>query len=332
MVRKSVTAVFIIFLCLQVSDLLAQQPRGGTTDREDPVRHVIWGDITLEGEKDMKDSPQNIEIILKTISGQTWGRDSVAPGGRYRFNYVPNGEYTLVVMVEDKVIMQEHLLIQEQRASDRRFDIALALEGGDVKPPETGLVYAREKHLQELFDKAQEELSKDPKKAITYLGKIVKADPDDFEAWTELGTAYFQRGKEKEAQRAYENAVKAQPEFLLALINLSKLFISKKQPEEALQAATRAVQVESSSAEANYLLGEAYLMAKKGSKAVGFLNQAIQLDPVGMAEVHLRLAALYDRAGYKNLAAREYQLFLEKKPDHKDREKMKMYITENASP
>ena len=62
-------------------------------------------------------------------------------------------------------------------------------------------------------------------------------------------------------------------------------------------------------------MGEAYLGLKQGSKAVGHLNKAISLDPVGMADVHLRLAQLYSAAGYNDLAVKEYQQYLEKKPD-----------------
>ena len=66
------------------------------------------------------------------------------------------------------------------------------------------------------------------------------------------------------------------------------------------------------SATANYFLGEAYLALKKGSKAVGYLNEALKLDPIGMADAHLRLAALYNLAGYKDRAAAEYEQFLTK--------------------
>jgi hypothetical protein len=48
-----------------------------------------------------------------------------------------------------------------------------------------------------------------------------------------------------------------------------------------------------------------------------------------MAEVHLRLALLYHRAGMKNKAAAEYQEFLKKRPDYVDRKKLEKYIAAN---
>src|SRR5205823_13660675 len=80
------------------------------------------------------------------------------------------------------------------------------------------------------------------------------------------------------------------------------------------------------SADANYFLGEAYLQIKKGSLAVGYLNEALRLDPNGMAEVHLRLALLYNAAGMKDKAVAEYEAFLKKRPDYTDRNKLAQYI------
>jgi hypothetical protein len=41
------------------------------------------------------------------------------------------------------------------------------------------------------------------------------------------------------------------------------------------------------------------------------------------------MGALYNIAGAKNLAANEYKLFLQKRPDHPDRQEMEKYIAEN---
>ena len=91
----------------------------------------------------------------------------------------------------------------------------------------------------------------------------------------------------------------------------------------------KAVDVDAASADANHLLGEAYLQNKKGSLAVGYLNKAIELAPVEKAELHLRLAALYNGAGLKDRAALEYKAFLSKVKDHPDRAKFEQYVKEN---
>ena len=76
-------------------------------------------------------------------------------------------------------------------------------------------------------------------------------------------------------------------------------------------------------------LGEAYLQTKKGSLAVAQLNEAIRLDPIEKAELHLRLATLYNAAGMKSKAANEYNVFLGKRPDYAGKSKLEKYIADN---
>lgn len=104
-----------------------------------------------------------------------------------------------------------------------------------------------------------------------------------------------------------------------------------KKFDAAIEPLSEAVKLHPTSADANYYLGESYLQIKKGSKAVGYLYEALKLDPVGRADVHLHLAALYNAAGYKGKAATEYEEFLKKKPDYPERKKLEQYITENKS-
>ena len=154
-------------------------------------------------------------------------------------------------------------------------------------------------------------------------------DQNDFHAWTELGTAYLAQNNLSEAEKAYLEATRLNPKFFLGLLNLGRVRSLQKNFEGAIAALTKAVEVNPTSAVANYYLGETYLQVKKGSKAVGYLNEALKLDPVGRAEAHLRLAALYDGAGLKEKAVVEYEEFLKKKPNYSDKKKLEQYIAQN---
>ena len=59
------------------------------------------------------------------------------------------------------------------------------------------------------------------------------------------------------------------------------------------------------------------------------MNEALKLDPIGMADAHLRLGALYNVAGYKDRAVAEYEQFLQKKPDYPEKQKLMDYIQAN---
>ena len=266
----------------------------------------------IEGQK----LPQNYTVILKHSSGTVFGRTSVSPNGRFRFNSVPNAELILSVELEHKEVYRERFILNILNDSDMKKDIELAWSERSTSLDVPTTVYARDGSNQTLYDEAQEEaLNGDLNKAVSLMEKVVKTDPEDFEAWTELGTVHFRREKYKDAEKCYGKALEAQPDYMLALLNLGKVNIAEKQFEKALEILERAIELEPNRPEASRLVGEAYLGLKQGSKAVGYLNKPISLDPVGMADVHLRLAQLYTAAGYKDLAVREYQQYLEKKPD-----------------
>ena len=132
-----------------------------------------------------------------------------------------------------------------------------------------------------------------------------------------------------EAEKAYTEALKRHAEYAVALISLGRVRIVRKDFDGAIKVLAQAVAIQPTSPQANYFLGEAYLQARLGSKAVPFLNEAIKLDPAGMAEAHLRLAALYNARGLKDKAAAEYEAFLKQIPDYYDKKKLKEYIAAN---
>ena len=133
----------------------------------------------------------------------------------------------------------------------------------------------------------------------------------------------------EEAEKAYRRAIQERPNFTLALLNLGRLLSAAKKFEAAIEPLTEAVKSSPTSTEGNFLLGEAYLQIKKGSKAVPYLTEAARL---GKAEAHLRLAVLYNAVGLKDKAALEYEQFLKKRPDYKDRKTLEQYISENKKP
>ena len=221
-------------------------------------------------------------------------------------------------------------------STDFRQNIALELRSkpGTVKASTISAedAYDRRGPNKDRFEKAQEAFDKkEYEKAVGLLTQIVTDDPQDFQAWTELGTVYLVQKNFAEAEKAYARATEVRPTFFRALLNLGRLRLMQKNYDGAITALDRAVAVQPKSAEANYFLGEAYLQIKKGSKAVSYLYEALKLDPVGMAEAHLRLAVLYNGAGLKSKAATEYDEFLKKKPNYADRKKLEEYIAANKA-
>lgn len=309
-------------LCLSATLGLAQRGAGG-------VAHSLFGDLKVAGMGETT-ATTSFNVVLREAAGQMIGRMPTPPGGRFRFNNVANGEYILSIEVQNEVVYEERLIVFEGRSTDIRKDIELQWSTGEPTEVAGGTVYDRSAANQARLATAQERMaSGDLKKAADELESLVKADPGDFEVWTELGTAEFMRERYGQADRAYRQALILKSDYFPAQLNLGKLQLAQKKFDEAVPVLEAAVQAKPDSAEANHLLGEALLGIRKGSRAVGYLETAIRLDPVGKAEIHLRLAQLYDAAGMKSRASAEYRAFLEKKPDAPRRKDFEKYIAAN---
>jgi tetratricopeptide (TPR) repeat protein len=299
-------------------------------------KYTIYGDLKVDESKVKGPLPSSFHVILYSQAGTVVGRQTVPPGGRYRFIGVRGGDYDLVIEVNNNEVARVRIMVGSSIDADYRQDLELEWRptdsGTKIKDQAISVadLYERTADNQALFSKAQSTLVK--KKygdAASLLQQLLAADPKDFHAWTELGTVYFLQDKTGDAEKAYRRALDERPMFALALLNLGRVLIVQKKFEDAIAPLTQIIESRSNSAEANYLLGEVYLQIKKGSKAVPYLNEAARL---GQADAHLRLAALYNAAGLKSQAALEYEQYLKKKPDYPERDKLEKYIAEQKKP
>jgi tetratricopeptide (TPR) repeat protein len=294
---------------------------------------TLFGDVKVDDSKVDARTPLSLNIILYNLAGNVVGRQAVPSGGRYRFNNMRSGEYDLAVEVETSEIARIRVSLGGTPGSDFRQDLEFewnpttTVARNKAATISAADVYARSSVNASIFRKAQEAVDKKKyQQAIPLFRQIVEGDPQDFQAWTELGTAYLLQDKPDDAEKAYRRAIEVRPAFALALLNLSRLLVSQKKFEAATEPLIRALELQPQSAEANFLLGETYLQSKKGSKAVGYFNEAAKL---GRYEAHLRLATLYNAAGMKDKAVIEYEEFLKKQPNYPDRKKLEQYIGAN---
>ena len=324
----------LILLLLVSASALAQFPDRRTVLGTGGGTYVLFGDLLVDESKNPDKKPLTYEVLLNNQGGMTSGRQYVAAGQRYQFINLVAGQYELVVMLDHEIVARQRVEILPGPAQERtRQDLQLEWKGdAHDKPASISAAdfYKRTESNEKLFVRARE--ATDQKRyddALTALRELVTADPHDFQAWAELGTVYLFKQNYDESDNAYVKSVDERPTFFLGQMNLGRLRVLRKNYEGAIEPLTAAVKINPQSADANYYLGESYLQIKKGSKAVGYLNEAIRLDPIGRADVHLRLATLYNAVGMKDKAALEYEEFLKKKPNYPDRKKLEDYIAAN---
>lgn len=329
--------VFLCFVLLVAFSSASAQRTG--PDRRTQLgigggAYTLFGDLIVEESKTPGAKPLVYEIILNNVGGTPAGRQVVNAGGRYQFLNLAAGQYELLVLLDHEEIARMRVEILAGPSQERvRQDVTLSWRpGAQPKPGSISAAdfYKRSANNEKLFLKAKE--ATDQKRyddSIITLQELVAADPHDFQAWVELGTVYLFKQKYDDSEQAYLKSTTERPAFFLGQLNLGRLRVMRKNYEGAIEPLTAAVNIQANSADANHYLGEAYLQIKKGSKAVGYLNEAIKLDPVGKADLHLRLATLYNAVGMKDKAALEYEEFLKKKPDYPDGKKLREYIDAN---
>jgi len=190
--------------------------------------------------------------------------------------------------------------------------------------------YSRSDPQRKLFDKAMKQINDNElTKAVATLRSIIEADPKDHQSWNELGLVYFVLKDFNAAENSFAKATEVKPEYITAFVNLGRVLLAQKKIEAAIAALHSGLQKDPKSALANYFIGEAYFAARKEAIAVEHMKAALKLDPVGMANAHLRLASVYNVAGRKDLAAIEYNEFLKKKPEYPDGQRLRDYIIAN---
>lgn len=330
--RHSLSCRWLSVLCAAIALFVFVGARTVVAQSGD---HTLYGDLVVDESKVSGLKPLSFDVILYTEGKVLISRQSIPSNGRYRFNNLPTGVYELAIEVENNEIARLTVDLRSPWLKDVRKDLEfdwriakdLATNPGVLSARDT---YSRSAANQKLVTLAHQAATKKQyEKAAQLLQQITTNDKKDFEMWFELANIHFRLKKFAEAENDYLRAIDANPRFFPALLNLGRLELFQKQFDVAIQVLGRAVNVRSDSADANYLLGEAYLQSKRGSSAVVYFEEALRLDPQVMAEVHLRLARLYHRAGMKDKASVEYEKFLQKKPDYPERKKLADYIEAN---
>jgi tetratricopeptide (TPR) repeat protein len=299
---------------------------------------TLFGDVKVDDSLIEDRKPITLDVMLYK-GGALIGRQRLGNYGRYRFMNLLAGVYEVAIEIENFEVTRITKLIAGQWAEDVRQDISLiwrpTIERKSNKAEVVSAAdsYTRSTTNNSLFQKSQREIrSKNYSEAMTMLKSLVADDPKDYPAWVELGMLQFIQKEYADAEKSFFSAITVKPDYFSALLNLGRVRLARKRFEGAAKSLHQALQINPTSGAANYFLGEAYLQMKAGSVAASYLNQALKLDPSGMAEAHLRLAALYSAAGRKDAAASECEQFLKKRPDYSDRKEVERCIANNTTP
>lgn len=296
-----------------------------------PGSITVSGRVLLETTDPSQPIPQLYVFVYS--NGRFIDKRMVSDKGFYSIDSVPRDNATVIVEADGLEVARQEILNSPSNIVNQDFKITLSqylAAKKSAKVISAKNFYQRNERDQKQFERALSAIKeKDSNNAIFLFKELVKSDPKDFVSWNHLANLYLLNEKYKESEESFNKAIELKADYALAMIGLGSLYIDRKNLEKAITVLSKAVELSPESADAQHFLGEAYLQSKKGSKAVGYLNEALRLAPIEKAEIHLRLAALYNGANLKDRAAREYKTFLEKVPNYPDKKKLNEYIEQN---
>jgi Flp pilus assembly protein TadD/cytochrome oxidase Cu insertion factor (SCO1/SenC/PrrC family) len=141
--------------------------------------------------------------------------------------------------------------------------------------------------------------------AKRYLEKTVKLRPEYPEAWNNLGMIAGQQNQYDEAIRNFTQSLAKRPDYVIALLNLGNIHRRQGNVAESTRLLNRAVELEPENAEANYSLGMLYARQNDVSQATELLQKAVALRP-DYADAINNLGVLYVRQGKNSDAEQQF--------------------------
>jgi cytochrome c-type biogenesis protein CcmH/NrfG len=123
------------------------------------------------------------------------------------------------------------------------------------------------------------QVSVEAMQAIPALEKMVVQQPQNHDAWVQLGNMYFDTNQRQKAIEAYGRALELKPNDPNVITDQGVMYEELKQPDKALENFKRAHAIDPTHVDSLYNQGVAYMDKQDVAKAKEIWNQVIQKAP-----------------------------------------------------
>lgn len=155
------------------------------------------------------------------------------------------------------------------------------------------------------------------KEAEQEFQQVVSANPDDADAFYNLGTLYLRRNSPSEARTNLEQSLKLRPNYPEAWNNLGMLAAQLGNNDEAVRNFQRSLELRPSYGTALLNLGNLYRRQGDFDQAETILKRASASEP-GNPEVDYALGMLYARKSEIDMAEQYLSTAVKLRPDYSD--------------
>mgnify|MGYP001385410067 CR=1 FL=1 len=144
-----------------------------------------------------------------------------------------------------------------------------------------------------------------PDEAVRYGKLAVSLDPEHFNGWNLLGSAYYTKGEFALAAEAYEKAAAIKPDAVEVQRNLGMALIELKETDKAEAVLKKAYALDGE-AETAYQLGKLCYNGKRFDEGLDYALRSIQMDGKSAKAYNLK-GALLNQMGRFAEAAGSFQ-------------------------
>ena len=292
-----------MFLALGVFPKNAQN---GQQNQNVPNRHTIFSISGYVRDDVNHQALENILVTLKQQTGIPVNTAFTRGNGEFTFDGLANGDYVLVIHVQDYVDVQQNITI----SGSSRLGIPIFL-GRTAKPVTPAVQLSISAHQLSVPQKAHEEYEKgmtliylksDYRAAIAQFDHAIKDFPTYYEAYAEEGGAYYQLHEMGPAEEALRKSIElSSGQYADASFSLASLLVDTKRFAEAETISRKGISIDKSSWRGPFELGRALTALKQTDEAEKSARQARDLMPDN-PPVYLLLANIHiQRRDYSSL-------------------------------
>lgn len=285
-----------------------------------------FGASTIQGivYDKQRNALSEIEVELLNDFYQTIQRTRTDGSGRYQFNGVNDGRYSVKVFAFRYDLQDQELPVEivtlnvrgTQGVSLQLLDFYLSPKKGGLAESEIGVVFAQDipPNARKVYEKAVKDISdKRTNEGIMGLNEAVKLFPDYYLALHRIGKELYVLKKYTESVPFLLKAAEVNPKSATSFYYLGYSFhnLGSQYNKAAIRTLNQAYILAPSSTQVLYALGKVERSGGKYQDAEKHLLQAKKLSKVGVPEIHKELAQLYaDNLKKYKEAADELELYL----------------------
>ena len=139
--------------------------------------------------------------------------------------------------------------------------------------------------------------------AIAVLERVIRRQPDSFQAFSDLGAALQESGELESAITAYRRSIELNPGLAIVHFNLGTALKARGRTNDAIECVEQAVSLDPTQANFSATLAGYYLEADKLEAALRSCETCLSLAPRNLMALTFKSIAL-DRLGNRESAAR----------------------------